>query len=236
MISKLPAGSVPLTETEFARLAGFLGGIRNPDALTIEGLDGFFCALIAGPDLVLPSEYLPVVWGGELPDENAFENEAEAQALIGLMMRHWNAIIAEYETEMVYLPRLDAPDERGVPGRRWAQGFMRGVQLRRHSWVPLFTDENEGQLMSIALVAGEVDPAFPQESLPAEKTERLESMMGAGAGRAYWHFAEQRRAGARATREAKTMRREIPKVGRNEPCPCSSGRKFKQCCGGIGRE
>jgi len=29
----------------------------------------------------------------------------------------------------------------------------------------------------------------------------------------------------------KTMRREQPKVGRNEPCPCGSGKKFKQCHG-----
>jgi hypothetical protein len=27
-----------------------------------------------------------------------------------------------------------------------------------------------------------------------------------------------------------TIRREAPKVGRNEPCPCKSGRKYKQCC------
>ncbi|HUF62430.1 MAG TPA: preprotein translocase subunit SecA [Verrucomicrobiales bacterium] len=27
------------------------------------------------------------------------------------------------------------------------------------------------------------------------------------------------------------VRRDLPKVGRNEPCPCGSGRKFKQCCG-----
>lgn len=26
-------------------------------------------------------------------------------------------------------------------------------------------------------------------------------------------------------------RREAPKVGRNEPCPCGSGKKFKACCG-----
>jgi preprotein translocase subunit SecA len=26
-------------------------------------------------------------------------------------------------------------------------------------------------------------------------------------------------------------RRELPKVGRNEPCPCGSGKKFKNCCG-----
>ena len=28
-----------------------------------------------------------------------------------------------------------------------------------------------------------------------------------------------------------TLRRELPKVGRNDPCPCNSGKKFKQCCG-----
>ena len=27
------------------------------------------------------------------------------------------------------------------------------------------------------------------------------------------------------------LRREAPRVGRNEPCPCGSGRKFKKCCG-----
>nr|WP_256922440.1 SEC-C metal-binding domain-containing protein [Pseudomonas savastanoi] len=27
------------------------------------------------------------------------------------------------------------------------------------------------------------------------------------------------------------LRREGPKIGRNAPCPCSSGRKFKHCCG-----
>lgn len=28
-----------------------------------------------------------------------------------------------------------------------------------------------------------------------------------------------------------TVKREGPKVGRNDPCPCGSGRKHKQCCG-----
>ncbi|MEY2777043.1 MAG: preprotein translocase subunit [Pseudomonadota bacterium] len=34
--------------------------------------------------------------------------------------------------------------------------------------------------------------------------------------------------------EVTTVRREAPKVGRNEPCPCGSGKKFKSCCGRIG--
>ncbi|MBI4389239.1 MAG: SEC-C domain-containing protein, partial [Nitrospinae bacterium] len=32
--------------------------------------------------------------------------------------------------------------------------------------------------------------------------------------------------------ESKTVRRNAPKVGRNDPCPCGSGKKFKACCGG----
>jgi SEC-C motif-containing protein len=33
------------------------------------------------------------------------------------------------------------------------------------------------------------------------------------------------------TPKAKQARRESPKIGRNEPCPCGSGKKYKKCCG-----
>jgi preprotein translocase subunit SecA len=29
------------------------------------------------------------------------------------------------------------------------------------------------------------------------------------------------------------IRRSLPKVGRNEPCPCGSGKKYKNCCGRV---
>ena len=29
----------------------------------------------------------------------------------------------------------------------------------------------------------------------------------------------------------RTVRNEGPKVGRNDPCPCGSGKKYKNCCG-----
>lgn len=32
-------------------------------------------------------------------------------------------------------------------------------------------------------------------------------------------------------RKQQTVRRETPKVGRNDPCPCGSGKKYKHCCG-----
>jgi len=47
-------------------------------------------------------------------------------------------------------------------------------------------------------------------------------------------MAEQQRAAAQAPqgeRKVKQIRLEKPKVGRNDPCPCGSGKKYKKCCG-----
>jgi uncharacterized protein YecA (UPF0149 family) len=33
------------------------------------------------------------------------------------------------------------------------------------------------------------------------------------------------------TEKGPTVRRQGKKVGRNDPCPCGSGKKYKQCCG-----
>jgi uncharacterized protein len=107
--------------------------------------------------------------------------------------------------------------------------------MRRRGWTPVFKDEQEGQLLTIALVAGEVEPSWPETPLTDELREEIEALMGAGAGRAYHRFAAERRAAARLARETKTVRRQVPKVGRNDPCPCGSGRKYKQCCGAPGR-
>jgi uncharacterized protein len=107
--------------------------------------------------------------------------------------------------------------------------------MRRRSWAAMMTDESEGQLLTIPRVAGEMEPGWPETPISDELRDRLESMMGAGAGRAYHRFAAQRRETARLAREARTVRREEPKVGRNDPCPCGSGRKYKQCCGAADR-
>ncbi|MDH4239610.1 MAG: preprotein translocase subunit SecA [Phycisphaerae bacterium] len=47
-------------------------------------------------------------------------------------------------------------------------------------------------------------------------------------------MAERQRAAAQAPQgeqKVKQIRLESPKVGRNEPCPCGSGKKYKKCCG-----
>jgi len=45
------------------------------------------------------------------------------------------------------------------------------------------------------------------------------------------YSAEQREGLFKEQRAAKTVVREGEKVGRNDPCPCGSGKKYKKCCG-----
>jgi hypothetical protein len=55
---------IRLTPEEQQWLGGLLASRQVPaTTMSLEMLDGFFTALVIGPELVLPSQYLPVVWG-----------------------------------------------------------------------------------------------------------------------------------------------------------------------------
>jgi uncharacterized protein len=82
----------PLTEMELGRLKEFLQSCKGGKAMNIEELDGFFAALIAGPEIVMPSEYFPEVFGGEMSDTCEFDSLDEANDTLALLMRHWNDI------------------------------------------------------------------------------------------------------------------------------------------------
>ena len=84
-----PTDEVALTWREREWLASFLqGGAMPADTMSFEEFDGFFHALVIGPDLIMPSEYLPEIWG----DGPEFEDAAQLRKVMELLQRHWNAI------------------------------------------------------------------------------------------------------------------------------------------------
>jgi uncharacterized protein len=228
-----------LSETEIERLATRLSANKNANALSLEGVDGLFCALIASPTMTGPSAYLPVILGGEPENSKAFADPEDANDTLTLLMRYWNSIAADFSDETVRVPYIEEPGTDNIPGRDWARGFMRGTRLAPRGWNRLFTDDKEGLPVTIALVAGEIDPEWPKESLTKERSDELLEWMFAGAARAYRFFAVDRREFAEGARSGSSFENDYPetyvrperKVGRNEPCPCGSGKKFKKCCG-----
>jgi uncharacterized protein len=70
------------------------------------------------------------------------------------------------------------------------------------------------------------------EPISPKKREEVIVLMAAGLLGAYRYFREHREAytGTTFTPEP---RRNVSKAGRNNPCPCGSGKKYKRCCGGA---
>ena len=69
----------PLTDAELDRLGKFLRACKGGRAMNVEQLDGFFAALIAGPETVMPSEYYAEVFGGEMSEACEFHQPRRSQ-------------------------------------------------------------------------------------------------------------------------------------------------------------
>ena len=222
----------PLTDTELDRLGDFLKSCKGGKAMNVEQLDGFFAALIAGPETVMPSEYYPEVFGGEMSDACEFGSLDEANEIFGLMMRHWNTIAGTLHKGEVYVPLL-WEDETGVAsGNDWARGFMRGMGMRHDGWADLVNDEERGGCMIPVMMLyheHDEDPEMRPNPISPEKREEVVVHMAAGLVGAYRYFRAQRQTDAGA--HSPEPRRSTPKVGRNDLCLCGSGKKYKKCCG-----
>src|ERR1039457_6548357 len=119
----------PLTDSELDPLGDFLKNCKGGRAMNVEVLDGFFAALIAGPEAVMPSEYYREVFGGEIADTCVFASIDEANEILGLLMRHWNNIAGKLFNGEVSVPLLLEDMDGMVLGNDWARGFMHGTGL-----------------------------------------------------------------------------------------------------------
>src|SRR5580704_10757396 len=176
--------STPLNDAELDRLSSVRERFGNQRSMNLELLDGFLAALICGPDNVLPSQYLPEIWGGNIAFENTFASKPILDDFLSLLMRHWNAIVGALRTGDVYLPLLLADDSGITHGNDWANGFMRGMALRKADWADLLDDEQHGGcVIPILALAHEHDPDAKMRpySGPISADQRDKLIVGAAA-------------------------------------------------------
>jgi len=191
----------PLTDVELAKLGEFLNSIKNSRAMSLEEMDGFFVALICGPEMVSPSEYLPYVWGNELSNDGVFQSLEEAQNVLNLAIRHWNTIAGTLHKSRVYFPFLLEGEDGPAQGNDWAKGFLRGMVLRRDSWSELVNDEQHGgSLVPIFMLAYEhdSDPKLRPPPISRKKREDILTRLTVGIPVIYEYFRPERRAHAKA--------------------------------------
>jgi len=225
------ADNEPLTDAELDRLGDFLKSCKGSKAMNLEELDGFFAALIAGPEAVMPSEYNRELFGGEAPEFSSLE---ETKDILGLLNRHWNKIASTLYKGEIHVPLIFEDENGELHGNDWARGFMRGMHMRHDGWAELVNDEKYGgSLIPMMMLYHEhdEDPEMRTDPITPDKREQVIALMAAGLMNAYEYFRKERENDLGV--HAPASGRSTPKVGRNDLCPCGSGKKYKKCCGGA---
>jgi uncharacterized protein len=245
-----PPGAAPasdLTDAEFRLLDALLAAAPKPLApMDAVMLDGYLCGVLVQPRPIDAAAWLPKVFdldGRPLPDATAQHWRARVEPLV---MRRYAALnraivdsgwfdplilefddshpiaVSEYEP-LAALPPVSQALSPWVAGFHAALMGFRGLvelddpalgealaRLLRHM-PPELTDALPA--------AARIDGANPLAGLDAAIDELVAAVVEIA------DLTHERRY------RVETVRRAMPKVGRNERCPCGSGRKYKLCHG-----
>ena len=149
--------SPPPGEIDLDALDDYLMSDHAPgDSMGLSDLDGFLTGIVVGPELILPSEWLPVIWGGEEP---VFRTDAEMRTVLGTIMGRYNEIVTCLADDPNDLdPIFWEGPEGEVIASDWAGGFLDAVALRPQAWEPLINDRRAGIMMlPIFLLNGDAE-------------------------------------------------------------------------------
>jgi uncharacterized protein len=239
-----------LSDAEFAELDDLLAATPEPlepcDAVM---LDGFLCGVLVQPVLVPPEQWLPHVFdfeGRALPDDVDAEWLARTRGLV--LRRHaalnraleedgwFDPLVLEFDEEHPPEPAdpadADALAELGPISQAvmpWVAGFQHAALC-----FPALAEMPDDAVMSAlarlyrhlpaeTAEEKEVVATLAREHPLATLDEAVEDMVLA--------VADLNDLTRESRYKVETVQRDSPKVGRNEPCPCGSGKKFKHCHG-----
>jgi uncharacterized protein len=224
----------PLNEEEIELLDHFLLNRIDDELITeemdegifdISTLDGFLTAIVSGPITIPPSVWLPSVWGDFEPK---WDSEEAFSEILSLLIRHMNGIVQtlmEYpdDFEPLYL-------EREVDNRiytivdEWCEGYYRGTSLSYDLWLS-GGEEIEALLSPIFAFTAATD--WQGHDRDEDEIESIQQSIGPNAREihAYWLARREE-----YSQPAQTNEYDQHPVGRNDPCPCGSGKQYKKCC------
>lgn len=216
----------PLTDEDIAFLDETLLHYGNDDSiLCVSELDGFLTAIVSGPRMPPPSVWFPALWGdGEAQPE--WPSEDGAHRFLGLVMQHLNRVSSGLRGESgnfepLFLAHRDADSDTFIVDE-WCHGYMRGVAVSH--W-PELPEDMQTWLDAIAFHSSEETFPVVQQLSDEEYASACDEVPHA-ALRLYDYWLMHRDPYATAS----TSQRTSPKIGRNAPCPCGSGKKYKVCC------
>jgi yecA family protein len=232
-------------------LAEFLESPDRPDGtLRFHELQGFLFAIASSPETIPPSEWLPLIGNDADLD---FANQNEAQQILGLVMTLFNQVNTSVLDRSNTLPPGCAfakdilknfDDDSSIS--QWSRGFSSGHNWLAEVWDGFLFGELDEECGATVMVLSFFESkrlanAYFKDMKPRkhktgdESFENFAKTMREMFPDALASYSNIGRSIFEAVLEYGTAGREpveSTKIGRNEPCPCGSGKKYTKCCGG----
>lgn len=225
----------PLSDEELDELDQFLlDEVDTEEGMTLDTLDGFLHAIAIGPEFIHPHQWLPKVCGTADGETPAMPSVEVFNRVLQLLMRHYNGIVSGYAAQPpevcpVWGVRTTDSGEFD-DAEMWAYGFSEGVRLNPAAWQALLHDpEGQRWYRPIGLLG---EDAFSTDQDALTETPAQRAALAAEIESSLLHIHAFWLPVRQAINERQRAQRMSTKVGRNERCPCGSGKKFKRCCGG----
>ena len=238
----LPAVSL-FTIDQALLLSGFLASPQRPaKTFGYPQLAGFVFGLANGPELIQPSEWIPLVFNDQ---EARYETGDEAERVTQAMMALYNDCLRVRPRGMGSLPPgceiqpiLIENLKTTAPLSQWAQGFGVAYDYLSEVWEAYLPDELDEELGALLMTltffsSPELAAAYHKETKKNRSFEQFSQSILEVFSDAMGAFAHLGRSIYQARLEAGEFNREpvpVMKVGRNDLCPCGSGKKYKKCC------
>lgn len=211
-----------MDETVDSAMAMYMPEGVEPDHWNMEGFRNYFIGLIAGSLLELEDDELKKVDRKELGEqikEKVHQLYAKREEELGEnITRELERVVLLKQVDTKWMDHIDAMDE-----------LKKGISLRSYGQKdPVVEYRIEGFDMFDEMIAGIREETVkilllapfrkPNAPMPQEAPKREQ-------------VAQPTATSSDGTVAPATIRRQGKKVGRNDPCPCGSGKKYKNCCG-----
>jgi len=210
--------------------------IMPPSALSIDALEGFIYGIAVAPGVLPPSEWLPFALGEDPPD---FHSQNQANNFFGKLFALYNRLSDKFNRGTLKFPfdvnNLSESELEQL--KAWCDGFCGGVFVSEPLWESAEELVEEDRVNPIRLTLTPfmliVDTDCPLSDMPKKKSDENISFMMQSLPLAMdglIKFMTQIEAENQADKSQEPVARTSAKIGRNDPCPCGSGKKYKKCC------
>ena len=257
---ELPAASRDLSDAEIAELDELLAALPEPlEPMDVAMLDGYLCGVIVQPVAVDTEQWLAPVFdfeGRTLP-----AGTPGSERIASLVLRRHAALRRALHEDGWFDPLIAADDEDAAgsepadapelqsdadastgeadalaalhPVSRTLVPWVAGFNVACVTFPALLESQDDAVLAALARIfrhlpadsdeEREVAALLDREAPLTSLDDAIDELVASVADLAELTLDDRYR--------VETIRRDAPKVGRNDPCPCGSGRKFKRCHG-----